>query len=390
MKMRLTPLPALVLALAVTAWSSARSFGDDPYEAEYLQGNLFYSSSSGSTTISPSGGAYIRFTATETTLATSVHLNLNGSGLTATSMTFGLQADNGSGLPSGTFLASGTVTPASGWNSVTFTGYQLVAGQVYHVVALPATGGNALLRHLTGPPPLTFQTYGVKDTSYMRGVTNVSGVPTGTPSNTVAMVYAVGTTSHGIGLAYQATASNNITATVPLAQRFKFTPSESDQTVLESFTLRLTTGAANLKDIRVNLLSDDNIVLATTTLLASSLTPSGTSEYTISFDDGVILTEDSFYKLSLFSEEATSGVNWVVNRSSSTNAAINSATFQGTDGYAFTFSNTNFTTPQGFVFGDDYVFSYTTSAIPEPGAGITALIGMGVIGLLRRKPWAKR
>ncbi len=386
MKMRLaSPFSSLIFALAVASWFPGESAHADAYVPEYTQGNGFYFSSSGSTTVSTTAGFYNRFTATETTTATSVSLNLNSA--TATSLTFGLQADDGTGKPTGTFLASGTVTPVAGWNTVTFAGYELTAGQVYHVVALPTASGNALARHLSGIPTMNFQSYGVRDAAYIRGLTNASGVPTGTPGNTVAMVYAVGTTSHGIGQAFSVSANNTLSATAPLAQRFQFTPSASNQTVLDTITVRLNTGAADLKDVTISILNDNNIVLATTTLAKSALTASTTADYTVDFGDSLVLTEGAYYKLALHSGEAgTTSVKWNVSKSNSTNSAINSATFQGTDGYAFAYSNTSFTTPQGFAYGDDYTFHYTTIAIPEPGVGAAVLLGLGVIGsALRRK-----
>ncbi len=363
---------------------SALAQEDPTYQPEYLPGNSFLYTSAGSRNLNSGTGAYVRFTATEETSATSLHLYFNAT--VATSVTFGLQADNGSGAPSGVFLGSGTVSPVEGWNSITLDSpLALTAGQVYHVVALP-TAETVRLRRLTMAAPLTFQTWGIKDPNYGYGTRNTSGTPSAA-SNADAITFAVGTTSgRGLGLAYSKYGSSPVlSSATPRAQRFQFHATEPGNNLLESITIRLNAGAADLQDVRITLLNDANLVLATSIIDASQIAPSTTADYTATFAGGPILTEGEYYRIALTAAgDGVTSITWASTITESTNAAINSATFQGVEGYAFSYTDATFGTAQGISYGSDYLFSYSAVAVPEPGTTAALAFGALVLGLGRR------
>ncbi|HWL51067.1 MAG TPA: hypothetical protein VNQ90_01430 [Chthoniobacteraceae bacterium] len=376
------------LALCTLGALSPHALGD-PYTPEYTQGNTFRYRTSSNQTSNTLNGAYVRFTATETTSATSLSVNLNNDA-TAASLTFGLQADDGNGKPTGTFLASGTatVTPG-GWSTITFAEQPLVAGQVYHVVVQPTTAGNATLRKLVTDGVTPDQTYGIVDHQYGWGVMTGGTTPGATNTSDV-ITFAVGTTS-GRGMGYaliDSQFSPFLSQTTPYAQRFEFKSGEPGHTALDSITLRLNVGETNLRDVQVTLLNDANVTLATTVLDSSLLTPGGTNFYTLSFEETPILTEGAYYKIALTSAEAgTSSVRWFGYISKSTNDAVNSATFQGLDGYALIYGDAAFSSISSTDMSKDYNFSYTTAAvIPEPGTTALAVMALVLtIGMLRRR-----
>ena len=358
----------------------------DPYEPEFTQGNDFIYRTSGSQAATTTRGVYIRFTATADASANSLSLYLSSA--TASSLTFGLQADNGSGAPSGTFLASGTITPTTGWNSITFADQSLVAGQVYHVVILPTSSGNASLRSLASFQDIPFasQTYGIKDNQYAFGFIN-NGTPAAA-NNETALPFVVGTkSSMGMGMAYYNTTSVTLSATTPYGQRFRFT-SGGDQpaAVLNSITLRLSAGATDIHNVQVTLLDDANVILATTVLDASTITPGTTGNYTVNFENGPKLTDESYYRLALTVEGGgTNSVRWIADITGSTSNTINSATFQGLDGYVFSYSDNTFSTPQGSSLGNDFIFSYTATAVPEPRVALLLIVGFAFAHVIRKR-----
>lgn len=384
--------PSLPLAFILCTFGALLSNAlGDPYTPEYIQGNTFYYRTANSLNVNTSNGAYVRFTATESTTANSLSLYLNQNS-TATSLTYGLQADDGNGNPSGTFLASGTVSVGStaAWSTITFAEQALVAGQAYHVVIQPTTTGFANVRKLVTDGVTPQQTYGIVDDQYEWG-SMIGGTTPGTASSSDVIVFALGTTSsQGMGFSLSNSSfSPFLSQNAASAQRFQFVSGESGHTALDSITLRLSVGAAeNRRDVQVTLLDDADTTLATTVLDASLLTPDKSDFYTLSFDENPILTEGTYYKLALSSAESgTNSVRWVSYVSQSTNTAngINTATYQGLEGYAFAYSDATFSTLSAPQLHVDYSFSYTTAAIPEPGTAALALVGLALaVGMWRR------
>lgn len=361
----------LASALLLSAGFAATSLA-----ADATPGHLFYYTSAGSAGVNSTGSQYARFTATETSAATNVSINLNPV-TGAPVLTVGLQLDDGTGKPTGTFVASGTVTAVSGWNTVTFANYTLEEGKVYHVVT-QAVSGSVNWRLLNGTPGGILP-YGYTDTNFARGLIS-NGIPQ-TPTTASAVVYNVGTTgTHGYGQVYtggQTTNAAFVTNGALPAQRFIFHTPETGN-VLTSVSLRLTT-AENLPagDVTVALLSDTDVVLGLTTISPSELSANTTASYIANFAQGVQLTDGEAYRLAVYSEgSAPASVRWYY--MTTDNAALQEATFQGTDGYAFLYSDKNFTARGTSNLNGDYVFSYTT--IPEPG--LTLLLGAGVAATL--------
>ncbi len=359
----------------------------------YTQGNGFSYTGANSAVASPTAGQYARFTAPETTTATSLSLNLNAN--TATSMTFGLQADDGTGKPTGTFIASDTiaVTPTGGWHTINFTGVTLTEGVTYHVVLNPTTSGNALWRLLQGTTAPLTQPFGIVDPMFGRSnISNLGPQPIGTSN---AVVYHIGTTGTlGVGQPYTGGSMSNFNSAGALAaQRFIHHTSPSG-TALESITLRLTTGTtAPASDVTVTLLDEfdmvlEQVVLSKSDLLLATAPPAGATRsenYTINFSGLTELEDGKAYSLALSTiGSAGNAVRW--NYMNTDNAAYQSATFQGTQGYAFTYTAADFSTKGTSLLNNDYIFTYTmTTAVPEPGAFALGGVGAGFLWLAARR-----
>jgi hypothetical protein len=358
-------------------------------DVEYTPGNLFYYTSAQSAAVNSTQAPYASFTAPESTAANSISINLNGVD-SLSSLTYGLQLDDGTGKPTGVFVASGTVAPVLGWNTVAFGDYNLVAGQVYHVVLQSVPSGSATWRILAGATQ-NIHSYGVIDTNFARGAFS-KGVWSN-PTKDWSAVYRVGTTGNvPIGNVYTAGNSTNLAnaASIP-AQRFVYHALDTGN-FLDSVTVRLNvaaTGPAN--DITLVLLDSSNNPLETKVLSADLLTVNSTNNYTINFSKALELVDGESYSLALHSVgSAGNSVKWSYAYTDNSEE-LYSATFQGTDGYGFSYKNTDFLAANAAQYSLDYIFSYTTDAIPEPGTYAFALAGAGLIGLsLRRRARADR
>ncbi len=345
---------------------------------EYTQGNGFYYSGANSATVTTTTGQYASFTATQTTTATSLSINLNA---TDTTLTWGLQLDDGTGRPNGTFIAGafGTTVVAGGWNTLNFPAVTLTEGQIYHVVLNSvATGANtAYWRLLNGATAPGTQPYGVVDPHFGRGSIKATGPDA--PVTTGAVVYHIGTQGGGgIGQPYTSITSTN-TISNP-AQQFIFRAGETG-TTLETITLRLTIAATRPSvDVTVALLDGSHSVLETVTLSRDDLILGSGNNYTLSLSGTTQLVDGGTYSLAVYGGSGST-VKW--NMMQTSDEAYASSTFQGTGGYAFTYEDSTLTDIGTIDLRSDYIFTYTT--IPEPGAVVLGLLGAGALILGRQR-----
>lgn len=344
-------------------------------------GNEFYYSSANSAVVNSVTDArqFSRFTALENASANSISINLNQVSVGA-NITIGLQLDDGTGVPTGTFVAQGSLAPATGWNTVNFSNYALEAGKVYHVV-VQATSGNVSWRLLTGTPSHVLP-QGYIDPNFGRG-----GVTAGVPSAVVtnsSVVYRVGTTGTlGLGSVFTGSLYSNaaiVASGPPPAQRFIFNAPETGN-FIQSVSLLLNIAATPpANDLSVVLLNDMNQILGQTSISAD-LMVAGTAFYEADFAEAIGLTDGEAYRLAIYSIGSTgNSVRWV-NLSTADEYAKD--TFQGTDGYVFSYSGTDFLTTTTPLVGRDHVFQYVT--IPEPATCALAFVGLAGVLIARRR-----
>lgn len=367
------------LRLGSAVFLAASMGGSAVAAIEYTQGNGFYYGSAGSASASTSTGQYASFTATRTTQATSLNIYLN---TTNTTVTWGLQRDDGTGKPDGNFIADafGTTAVTTGWNTLALPDLPLTEGSVYHVVLNPVASGSgsALWRLLNGSTAPGTQPYGVIDPHFARGSIKAAGPDE--PVTTGAVVYYVDTNEgDGFGQPYYSTST--ISTSAPRAQQFIFRAGETGS-FLETVTLRLTTGAVRpTEDVTVTLLDASHSVLETVTLSRNDLLLGAADNYTLTLSGSTQLVDGNTYMLAVYggSENAT---RWNIMQTIG-GERYASATFQGTAGYAFNYADPSFSEITSTDLLSDYVFTYTT--IPEPGAVVLGLLGAGALILGRQR-----
>lgn len=382
---RFTPLLLACLALLPITIVSA-----DPVLTSNDEGNTVNYTSSGSAQTSSTTltGEWASFTAPDNLTATGINLDLGGgSTQTATSFTYGIELGNSSGNgPDGTFLESGTytgvTTATTGFVNLDLPDLTLSAGTVYYVVIDPLSSGVLNIHDDTGYSPSGITPYGYNDPNFARGGVNTSTNVSTAPSTTTSISYVVTTTAgYNLGNPLSAITTNPAGGALNVAQHFIFQPPATGSAIsTASVTLSVTNATGTLGPVNVLLVDASGNTVAQATIAASSLIV-GSNSYTVNFGN-VALTPGAGYNLLVNSPTSTSGnVKWLVDETdtgTTTSAADELATYEGTDGYAFSYSSTSYATAtQTDLLNEDYVFSYTTTAVPEPDPITLTFLGLG-------------
>ncbi len=356
----------------------------------YTEGNPVDFAASGTAFVTNTTAQWASFTAPETMNATGINLDLAADASADSSFTIGLELANANNNgPSGTFIDSATftgTTTTAGFADVTLpVDQQLTAGTVYYVVVeAPSTPTNSTalaLREATSFTPGSVQPYGYNDSSFARGGLTLSSGTSTTPS-TLSMISYVVTTdgAYNLGNPITSTTVNPAGAASNPAEHFIFEqPSTGNAITSATVTLAVTNSTGTLAPVTVTLLDNNNNIIAQSSIPLSSLIV-GTNSYTVNFDN-VVLTQGAGYNLTINSSGSTSGnVKWLADMTD-TGAAEEAATYQGTQGYAFTY-NSSLNTPGTAVDNEDYIFTYTTAAVPEPSTVMLGTLGLGLLAVM--------
>jgi hypothetical protein len=339
-----------------------------------ISGNFYDIGGSASAGVSPTAAQWVTFTASEDAIVSEAQLyanNLSGSPV----LEVGLYAVNGSGVPTGSALSSGTVTAtAAGWVASTLS-YSLVKGTVYALRVSTSTVGTTYNWRLNSSPGgNTIQPVGVADSHWFRGIN--TSAPVGTGQN--VWILKTGT-NQAIGQPYTAAGSQNIGSTgVAFGQRFRFDLPTTGENLLESVGLKLNVSATPPANPLVVRLLDKNGLVLTSGSIDLSATAPGVAYFNISLASAQQLTAGEFYYLAVVvNSTVANSVTWL-NGSTINDPLYQSATYQGTDAYAVTWnSQSTFGTPATTDLSRDYSFQLNLTAVPEPSTW--ALLGMGLM-----------
>lgn len=347
---------------------------DDPVQ----WGNPYFMGGAGSVVVSDTRTGFARFTATEDMVVNGAQLYANFA--SSPDLVVSIQADDGTGFPDGTPLASTTITPgAAGWHTATFATptSTLTSGNTYFLVASTTTDGASFgwrFNNVTGGHPNIIQPFGVADSNWARGQTTPSADVT--PGQSV--MYLLDTNiGRAVGQPYLSIPTQNLGSTVTTqGQRFRFDASAAQgNSIATSVNLRLNIGATPPSEPLEAVLLDSALNSLGGGLLDLSGEPQGQNIFTLDFNSQIALLDNEIYYLGLFSDgSAASSVQWY-GMSHGDNVFERSASFQGPDGYAVAwdaqsdFGAATMTTD----LNRNYYFEFVL--IPEPSGIVLVLAG---------------
>lgn len=371
--LRFPKLLALVLLLL--------AFGGSERSLAVLWGNTYQVNGAGSAIVSPTNTHWVTFTATEDMQVSAARFNAN-SVTGAPLVTVSLRGVNGSGVPTGPVLGSGTVSPVGGgWHGVTLsgTGVALSSGVIYAMEVATATASTSLAWRFNGGPTGGIQPYGDPDPDFLRGAN--AGAPVA-GSNVFILETDIG---RSVGQPYVSSPAVNLALTTTTqAQRFKFDlAGAGGNSVVESVQVRLSIGAtAPSSDVTLKLISSTGTVLASSTRNLSG-EAAGSSDFTFDLNTNVSLTDDANYYIGMYSNgSAGNSVNWF-GWDATNSAEYISASFQGADANGVLFgSQSVYTGAPTETVNRDYAFGL--NLIPEPSS-LLLLIGGGTLLLAVRR-----
>lgn len=377
----------LGLATAILSWGPMAA--DARANQDTTWGNTYFMGGAGSVVVNDTRTAFARFTATEDMVVSAADLYANNA--TSPSLVVSIQADDGDGLPDGTPLASGTITPSGqGWHSVSFTTPTptLTQGNVYFLVAGTSTPGASFswrFNNITAGHPNVIQPFGVSDPAWARGQVTPSPTVAAGDSITYLLTTDIG---RSVGQPYISIPFQNLGSTVSTqGQRFRFDQAAAggnNRVTAVNLRLNIHADTPPVEPLDVVLL-DAALNTLTTGSIDLSTAPGGAGFYNVDFISQPVLNDDAIYYLGLFSNgSGGNSVQW--SGMTTTTAALQSASFQGADAYAVSW-NAQSDFDQATMSSDvnrDYYFEL--ALIPEPSTILFMLAPvLLVLVQLRRK-----
>ncbi len=267
-------------------------------------------------------------------------------------VTLSLQEDK-EGVPSGKDLATATISAAqNGWNRATFgTPVELKPDHVYYLVmTVPGAGSvNWISVNLAARGT---QPSGATDPVWARG----SGT---SPETRTGLTFFLETES-GASFGQPYTLRHNSSVMggrkIP-AQRFIFQPAAGGGETVAAVSLVLGVATDESITYKVVILDAKNNALETKEVSSLDLPPGPPKMVTIPLAGTTKLTPGETYSLAFYSEAPTGKVSWV---GAATNAddAGQKATWQGTEGHAFSYEGTDLKAEGAHDANRDLVFYF--------------------------------
>ncbi|MFA6410428.1 MAG: hypothetical protein WCW26_02515 [Candidatus Buchananbacteria bacterium] len=278
----------------------------------------------------------LRFTARQSKLVNQIRVyQASTSGLGT--FRVGLQADNGSGQPSGTYLASGTyLNILNGWQSVTISpNIALVKDKIYHIVISRQSGSTKAYRFSL--PQNNFWTYDNLADPNLNVLWTTNGGTTWSvlAKTPIFVLRYTDNTFNGMPCHNFITDNNSYSRIYGNRQRGQsFIYSGDDLEVSgASFYVRKRSASAPEDDLYVSLYSlSDNLELASSTLATASQITDSYSWQTANFAKTKILTNGKEYRISLYSPLTSSNLAYDIYVMENTNNSVyNNLNYLGTE-----------------------------------------------------------
>lgn len=267
----------------------------------------------------------LRFTIQSAKTVNAIRVYLQNEAGTSPSYRYGIQTDSG-GIPSGSFLGSGTLTATStGWKTITLSpSVNLTAGMTYHIVVQYASGTISTSRYiaLRRSSPLN-ALYAYNNNPDMSANTLFNSGSSWTIQNYQPLYELDFSDSTYEGNPYETSAGVTIRGANWIGERFTVT--QGDKTVNNiSFFIRQNSTTEPLDSLQVELrtVSPNAVVSGGSGVLATAAQTTTTYAYfTYTFASPITLTNGTAYRIILKSPGSNSTNYYQVYRIVTTNAA---------------------------------------------------------------------
>lgn len=329
----------------------------------------------------------LRFTAQETKTVNAIRVYLQSEVGTSPNYRYGIQADS-SGLPSGTYLGSGTLTATSaGWKTITLSpSVNITAGNTYHIVVQYSSGTISTSRYValrrSLPQNLLYPKTNAVDNNSNTLFTTTGTFSAGSLQNFQPIYELDFSDTTYEGNPYESNTETAIFGSNWQAEKFTVTGGDkTPQSV--SFYLRKNGSPPNA--LTIELRDNLNNSIYTGTVAAVSV-PTSFAYITHTFTSPITLTSGQTYRVILRTTAGTNTNSYRIQIINTTNAAnFNSITYDGTNsvystsgnsGRSWTDNNQNdiggfyFTIPTGGSYAPSGDF--TSHATGSFDAGSTA------------------
>jgi len=299
--------------------------------------------------VDPVNNQWTRFTSWNKTTVTAADVFLGES--KAASAVVGLQPDK-DGVPSGRYLVSGTLsTPQSGWNRITFpTPVNLEADHVYYLVMTVPDGTinwTAVNLANRGTQPS-----GAQDPAWAHG----SGSTVDTRLGPAYLLEA--SDGRNLGQPYTLRYNSPVLGGKKIpAQRFVFQPASGGGETVAAVSLALGIATNEAVTYKVALLDAKNAIIESKEVTSADLPAGPPKIVTIPLAGTTRLTPGETYSLAFYSEAVGGKASWV-GAATTADQTAEKATWQGVEGYAFTYEGTDLKTEGPADVKRDLVFYF--------------------------------
>jgi prepilin-type N-terminal cleavage/methylation domain-containing protein len=281
-----------------------------------------------------------RFTASEN--KTVNQIRLFQSTMSGASVRVGIQADDGNGFPSGTYLGSRVDSSIANnaWRAFSITpNVNLMAGQIYHIVIQQQAAGAISKNYRAILPHHNFTPYASLSDNRLNILSSDDGGSTWIEQNQTPIFILSHTDSTYKGIGYHVTLSNNANWSLVYgnrwrAQTFVYQGDEPLDVYGAAVYVRRTNPEQPADDLYVVLYDNtNNVEVASTTAIYASDVTDNFSWKTVNFPKSALLQSGNTYSLRISSPGATTQSAYDFLLMQNTNNEIyNNVNFQSTGG----------------------------------------------------------
>lgn len=297
-------------------------------------------------TADPQTNQWASFTAWDPMVVTAAQIRLQS--VTAPSLTVSLHEGNPSGTPGPEVASAVLKSPQDGWNRAVFQNVALEEGKVYQLVLQePAEGAATWVGITCGPRGV--QPSGLPDPNWSRGSGSQMDF------RTTVMFFLETKNGTLFGQPYTSKLNCKLLGTIP-AQRFVFHPPPTGENLLAGVSLSLNIAQTIDDEYTLALLDDKDEIVEAIKIPGKDVPTSKPKSYSFAFSGTTQLQDGKTYSLAFYSDSPSVDGAWVSVRTEASDKLAEEATWQGTKGFAFGYSDDSLKSPTEPELNRDMVF----------------------------------